>query len=1758
MPIANIGVKIDELCASLEQSLSELEPVDAHEDSLNVDVDIFRHDIIPEMESLKGVFDNAGNSVIAAASVYLKENVENLSEIPQDIKESLLQVFLLSGTDNSITQIASDIVSNAIEKCKSTGDFDEIKDIVSNMISEIKAGDFGKLFGEGCDSIISETSDILSAHLDALPADEKEKIITSPAGEGLFTFDRNDDGSINLESAKATSGMIYHEDGSITDRFGITFNGEVLPHISEEDSADAADEIKEFAILLNDLYKGQDGFAFLDEDDRNNLFDSIKLVAAGFEVPEHCQESLEKYGKALQYLYKVEILDKDKIADAVDKSMEKNASDKADNGTDSSSSGFQKATYEWENFDNSERSDRSDQSDTASSKGKTGSGDSFAKEKAAESAAAETHGRSIIWEKTGNEKIDRMIEKRNDYIKNDSLVPTYRYKLGYNYVNMKIIFSAKAKGIEINGKVPSVLDCIYSFRSFINTNLGEALTVAVFEGVCALFSMAVSPIKDKVSNDDPDAKKAAAQEAKIEQAKKLAVGKLESSVADMGKNISKILQKPEQDRTSREKQDLIRTSSAYYNAVKDIIKLYGTPSGTEVVKKCVARAFEGIFSNRGISAEGAARLALLLEGRSSFNIDGVKVTIEFKDLFSRDHADSDKDNMSDEDDQHKDMGSEDHDEGATKDDQTDDSADTEKDPEQDKESSTEKDSSDTNAESTENKNTEDNTDDFSKDSRTDKEPDSENVKTREKDSDTERHGTNADKAENSAESDKESIHVDSEKSEKTEKDEKTDSNTESKTAEKDDVTGENTESETAEKDDSKQEPVQEKQENSKKDNKESVEITSLSKEEKALKNQIEKILSSKKVSADSIKNNPDIKNTLTDIKNAGNKQNVSDSVAKVIASIQKDKGDNVDQAKLKTVCKGLENISKINGTAVKIKNIISKAADFYKQYNTIGIIDPSVRFQMALQEKFIDYMKSKIPLFQVKNELRNCLQKMDGINKEGSFLSIASNAVTNTIISFRNQLSAGEKAFVSRIDNIMNSIVSVSSIAKEKVCEAIENSGNIIKLLINEEGKDISLESFDVSLADKLDKENEKQEDNLANDTVSENVSTDDEEESENKASNDDREEPEDKASNDDREEAEDKTSNNDQEEPEDKASNDDREEPEDKASNDDREEPEDKASNDDREEPEDKASNDDREEPKHKASNDDREEPEDKTSNDDQEEPEDKASNDDREEPEDKTSNDDQEEPEDKASNDNREEPEDKASNDDREEPDDKVSNDDREELGDKISNENQGELENKVSSDSSDTVKIEEDDNRPVDHENSQTDIDSSRSELEQNLESGDNKPDDLNKFSDQSENDDIKQENDNFEKKNGGDIDSSLNNEQPVESHPVSATETDDDGDSDDNIDRHAVSEANEDLSATEDPLEAERVDDVQQPDMTDFSDTEITGSIDSKQTDGQSEESSSELENGDEAQEESDNIEINSSDSVERVESSATEPNSSQSDIDGISDAIVSYAEEPDFGFSDFLNSPITVNGEEMTVGEAYENVAISNEDLAEALTDAISSDASNILESNELMDAYSDLLSNLSDMCGSSFTEALCDLMDPFASVNDTVESAFNSIAEDLATPDYVLDSMPDFDILDLTQMEFDIMDSIDSDNIIADGVDAAMQDISQDNFDTKVDDGLDAALNLNTSEITNDSGANAMPDLSTDNNLQNVADNQQPDTSYMDSVSDDFNKPNSSDAAPVQDTGAENAVTNAAADFSADMAADAAADAALEYAALIL
>lgn len=1829
MAIANISDSIEELCQSLEQSLSEFEPLDAHEDSLAVNIDIFRNDVVPAMESLKAVFTNAEDSVVAASSIYLKENVSDLSSIPADIKESLLQVFLLCGSENSITDIASSIVTETLENCSRTGNFDEISKYVTNMITELRTGDFGKLFGDGCSSIISEASNILTSHLDGLSDAEKEKIIGSEDGKGFFSYDVKEDGAIDKDSIKAISGMEFHEDGSITDKFGITFTGEVTGHIKEEDSDDAAHAIRDFCILLNDLYKGEQGFAFLDEFDRNDLFDAVKLVAAGFEVPEHCTEALEKYGKALQRLYNVEILDKEKIAIAVDKGMEK---DNVDGSEDSTDSGFQQAYYDWGNGNANQENEgkngsKTDEgidsgSQTDNDNVKVGSAtSSHASEKSVESAEAHSHGKSIIWEKTGDKQIDRLIDKRNEYIKNDSLIPTYRYKLGFSYNTMKIVFSAKMKGIEINGKVPTAMDCFLAVNAFTNTNIYESLIIGVFEGISYLFSSVSDSVKDKVSSDSPDLKKAAAQEAKIEQAKELASEKLEGSVVDMAKNISKILEKPEQNRISKEKQDLIRTSSNYYNAVKNILKLYGSEAGVDKVKACVGKAFESLFSNAGVTAKGVARLELLLEARSIFKIDGEKITIDFGDLFKKE--DPDKENVSNDEEKDDSYKETENNSGFSRDEPYDtekelDDAEqfsdqVEADPSASDEEEPQKNFSTDDPDNTDQKDS----DDLSQKADKDSADAPENTDSQQDQAEDKAASDLEEESDDKSSADKDSSINDTDQNEgsvgdtgKADADDKTysDSSSDNK----------DTDFEPEKKEENQQKKGADQSDKQPKVSKDSVKDISLTKEEKALKNQIEKILSGK-VTADSVKNNPDIKNTVADIKNAGNKQNISDSVSKVIASIQKDYGSDIDQNKLKTVCKGFESITKINGTAVKIKNVISRAAAFYKQFDTIGIVSPAARMQMELQDKIADYLKAKIPLGTVKNEIRNCFTKTDGITNTDSFLNIVSNAVTNTIIGFGTRISSGEKAVISRINNVMNSIVSVSKIAKEKICSAIEKSGAVIKLSVAPVGTGIVFSSFDSASIEAAAKvadikresiTNNDKEDALMTDSIEEKISGNDPEQAENKVFDDGKEAPEDKVSDDEKEDSNDRTSDDGSENPEDKASDDEKEDVKDKVSDDEKEDQENKVSKDEKENPEnnlsddnrespgDKASDDGKEAPENKAFDDEKEAPEDKVSKDEKENPESKLSDDDREAPEDKVSDDEKEAPEDKVSDDEKEDPENKLSDDGKEAPEDKASSDDRENLGDKASDDEKENLEDKVSDDEKGDPenKVSHDEREDPEDKVSDSDRENSESKV-----SDDEKEDLKDKISDDTEdpkdkvsdNDMGNQEKD-ISDDDRGDIDNKTfndgqengldgqqdnisdsfmdeQNNQPVDTEDLPSTD-------------HSFEETDTNLTGNDslndllnenDNKEDQSAGDPEEPNSSVEDDkrknSDIESSLDSassphavidadddgddaeekvqKQNLSTDEENETrDMEISDPAAEEGSVSELNASDislqetvsendiadSDHTIGSDISQEenidfqnekidlktdNSTENSIEGAVDAILSYTSEPDVGFSDFLDILLQINGEEMSIEEAYHNEDISNEDLADALADAITADAENILGDANLSEAYGDLLSDLSDMCGNSFTEILCDKMDPMASVDEAVDAAFDSVIEDMSSAFGTIDSQPSFTVMDLAEFEFSIMDSIDNDNIITDGVDAAMQDTSQNMVDTGTDEAFDAMQSLQTSSDFSMDNANNMmgldyetPDLSMgDYSMQNdsVSQNDMSD-SYQAEMSQDL------------------------------------------------
>lgn len=1714
----NIAGRIEELCNTLENALAELNEYKDDPD-ISIRTQICDEDIFPSLNELNDIFKNVGNSALISAVIALSD-YKVASDIPDDVQNSIIKAFETTAVKGGGLDVFAESVQKAISDIEpihgaSDESIKKIAQIVKEFLSDFgesrvendgvdsenKYSAISQVFKEGCGDVINTVNDVMTKHLDNIPENEKTAILESHAGKEIFSYETKPDGSIDMDTVKAKSGMQINDNGSFTDKFGISFSGEMKAKVDIDYIDEAKEGIKDFAQLLNNLYKAQNGKRYIDEKclgpvERNALARAIHLFADDLYKKgedSNVDNSLEKYGKLLQSLYNVNVnpddIEKIKNTDFVekffdkeeDKISSKDQSDKADSNV----SGFQRAEHEFTSDNTTEDtgnkrqdSDRNSQADMAD-----------------KAASAERHGKSILWEKTGDEKVDRMIDKRNGYIEKNPLFPIYRSNIGFTYTNMKIVIVARNKGLEINGRVPTSFDCALAINGFLQTNLLNSIALSLIEGI---FDLVSGPVPDKVDKDSK-------------------TGKIDID-SDRSKDIdnSKV-----EEREDVEKEDLTNDSS------KD----------------------------------------------------------------SADEKDTDEKGLKD----RTDSGSE-----YFKDDEPKDAAD--KKPVDD----TESEDKEQEAESNVTADTWDETDAEPKDK------ESTDNKLMEKDS---------------ADNDRDSLeknNPDNEPKSETSKDSDVKTDNEKNVSSKD----------KADKSENKEGPV-------------------LTKDEQMLKSRLNEILS-EKITAGKVGNDGELKKLIGNIQKTEGKHNISDPVAKVIASIQYDRPD-IDQGKIKAVCKGMESVSKADGVSVKIKNILSKTADVLKNPSAYAV-SPTVALQWELQDKFSDYVKSKVSLGEVKDKLRICFEKTGGTENPDGFLRITSNAVVNVVASLADRISSGEKAVFSRINNIMNSISTVAKTSFDKVCSALEKYGTPIKMDVEVKPSGLSLVSVDKDKAEEFDK---------SKDTA--------DKESPDKASVKDIDDSEFKDKEEAKEEVKDKvtqmaSSMSDvlKKEPGERTSADrdvlskpsdsyfgtalnilkaygesegkaviregifkavttliddpkfskdivsrigdaidknnilhlagnkiefingvnkgieiyrtikdpisivfpqndfqqgihdkllDLVRPDsDKADMD--KEPEDKADRD--KEPEDKADKDRdnlaSEEPKdidkdlnEKDLENDPDKPEtnrEDSKNDLEKDPENKTDQD--KDPEDKT---------DKDAEDPKERVEQEPANKDLDKEDPG-----KEDTKDKTNEDPKDNPDNEKADPgktADDKEGIDNEDNRPVDQEQNPVDQETDPNDMEQRPESVDRENPDTDtpeKEPDDTDNDPDKPDEEEFEKKNGGDIDSSLET-PPSEGHEVSGHGADmDDDPDDDGLDREKSEDSQNDTDGGEigeDPLNAEMVEETKVPEETNFDGSDLAGAMDDKETEEPSKETSPGLEDGDGTQEFADNVDTEVSDIANDMKTVSAEPAAGKEGMDEISDAITAYTEEPDFGFSDFLNTPLTINGEEMALGEAYEIDAISNEDLADALADAISNDASNILESNELMETYSDLLSDLSDMCGNSFTETLCDAMDPFVSVDETVNLAFDSIAEDMAVPDFTLDSMPDFDVINLAEMEFDIMDNIDSEGIIGDGVDSAMQNDFDTGLDNGLDNGLNEAMDLNTSDLTNDTGFDTSPDLSQDIQ-QNTADMQTPDTSYMDSQND-FSTPDNMSSTPdsVPDTG----LTEAGADMSADVTADVAA---IDYAALIL
>ena len=522
----NIASRIEDLCNTLENALVELDEYKDDPD-ISIRTQICDEDIFPSLNELRDIFENTSTSALISAVIALSD-YKSASDIPEDVQKSIIKAFETTALKGGGMDVFAESVQKAISDLEPIhGATDESIEKIAQIVKEFLS-DFGEsrvenggvdsdskysaisqVFKDGCGDVISKVNDVLTKHLDNMPENEKNAILESPAGKEIFSYETKPDGSIDMDTVKARSGMQINDNGSFTDKFGISFSGEMKAKVNIDHIEEAKEGIKEFAQLLNNLYKAQNGKQYIDEKclgpvERNALARAIHLFADDLYKKgedSNVDNSLEKYGKLLQSLYGVNVnpddIEKIKNADFVEKFFEKEedktSSDDHSDKTDSDASGFKQAEHDFTSDNTTEEPGSKSQ----------GSEKDNRADRADKAASAEWHGKSILWEKTGDEKVDRMIDKRNGYIEKNPLFPIYRSNIGFTYTNMKIVIAARNKGLEINGRVPTSFDCALAINGFIQTNLLNSIALSLIEGI---FDLVSGPGSDKVDKDSESEK----------------------------------------------------------------------------------------------------------------------------------------------------------------------------------------------------------------------------------------------------------------------------------------------------------------------------------------------------------------------------------------------------------------------------------------------------------------------------------------------------------------------------------------------------------------------------------------------------------------------------------------------------------------------------------------------------------------------------------------------------------------------------------------------------------------------------------------------------------------------------------------------------------------------------------------------------------------------------------------------------------------------------------------------------------------------------------------------------------------------------------------------------------------------------------------------------------------------------------------------------------------------------------------------------
>lgn len=474
------------------------------EDALNHETLI--SGVLPDILELKDIIQNNADSMASLAGAYLDAHKDAIADVPAKIKDTILKDVAASSGDTSATGVLTREIDRVYEKIFTTDvdnkmeAYEGIKKDVSELVEAVR-GNPVMLEGRAeWEAIKDDCFRGIEGHLeDAVPRGLKERIAKTRDPDALFVYGRDAAGNEDTGIILPQLDLRVQDNGAITDRFGITLDGRVLGDVGSAGRTE--DGIARFISAINEYTKSREGYdpignpgALINSDDVDSIRHAIRIHSdvenpyADSPQPPEQAAALEKYAAAVRDIYGVGLPDREEVGRTADAIFSADTEgegwmpfEAGDAGAvaGSAAGGFMEA-------------------ENASPKDPSAAGRTDADQKGSSS------GGGRAWDKTGNEEVDKYIDRRNAALENSGsqIYPLYRKDMAYSYNEMKAIYAAHNNGVEINGKVPDIRDCRAAADQWRSINFVEfAVDNGIFKLAAALADLKKDPAEDPVEAD---------------------------------------------------------------------------------------------------------------------------------------------------------------------------------------------------------------------------------------------------------------------------------------------------------------------------------------------------------------------------------------------------------------------------------------------------------------------------------------------------------------------------------------------------------------------------------------------------------------------------------------------------------------------------------------------------------------------------------------------------------------------------------------------------------------------------------------------------------------------------------------------------------------------------------------------------------------------------------------------------------------------------------------------------------------------------------------------------------------------------------------------------------------------------------------------------------------------------------------------------------------------------------------------------------